>query len=209
MTDQAAHQLLVPLVAQILREEGGDVQAFDRKARWVVSSVQQQPARNGAPAATEGVMALRRWMAERNLAEILAVLHSIRQSLSLQEVPSSVPLAAAVATFSLIWENGYRTDHVIVPSAGSDRSALKLGELARQLPTTISQLIQNLGETGLDEVRNNDAYYMDAPKFEELMSVLDAYVATQPEDSQPAYQQMLQRIRAMMQIMTEEDLRSR
>lgn len=209
MTDQAAHQLLVPLVAQILREEGGDVQAFDRKARWVVSSVQQKPARNGAPAATEGVTALRHWMAERNLAEILAVLHSIRQSLSLQEVPSSVPLAAAVATFSLIWENGYRTDHVIVPSAGSERSALKLGELARQLPTTISQLIQNLGETGLDEVRNNDAYYMDAPKFEELMSVLDAYVATQPEDSQPAYQQMLQRIRAMMQIMTEEDLRSR
>ena len=191
------------VVRQLVKATEKDEALFLQRARQLLT----QLGRMDAKAAEGSIAELRTWVTSQSVEASLSVFRAVRQQIVLGEAKAAVPIVAAVVNLSLIWETGHRVDHVVVPSSPSADGGLRLNDLARQLPQICVDILQQIADDGIDQTRKDSAYLMDNAKYEELIGVLQQYVAGRPVEDQEAYEIIVERMRMALQVLSEADLR--
>ena len=200
----AGTEILEAVAKGILEQVGPDEEAYRKKAAELLADLRTRSAEEGTIPGS-GASSLFSFLRDNPTHVGLELLmHARKQHLAAQ-VQTDVPLVSAVFTMSLIWATGHRLDNIIVPGA-TELQPLTFAQLVREVSHTIANVLHGIYEQGVEEVRKNDAYLMDAPRFEQLMDVLQEFVDKQSDEERPRYAAIMDRMRMLMQVMTEADL---
>lgn len=193
------------LVKELLLQSRGDETAFKQAAVEFIRRLKAQPDEKFEE--VSAITSVREALRELPDDVGLDMIEFARKRYLASQVQTDVPIVSAVFTMSLIWATGHRLDNIIVPNATVERPSLTFAQLAREVPTAITNVLHGIYEQGVEEVRKNDAYLMDSPRFEKLMDVLQEFVDTQSDDEKAKYSAIMDRMRMLMQVMTEADLK--
>jgi hypothetical protein len=202
----AGTEILEAVAKGILEQVGPDEEAYRKKAAELLADLRTRSAAEGTMSGS-GASGLFSFLGDNPTHVGMELLmHARKQHLAAQ-VQTDVPIVSAVFTMSLIWATGHRLDNIIVPNATAEQSSLTFAQLTREVAHAITNVLYGIYEQGVEEVRKNDAYLMDAPRFERLMDVLQEFVDKQNDEERSKYAAIMDRMRMLMQVMTEADLK--